>query len=73
MGKSTEGTTLGVHTRYEIIAEIVDRGAALHLTKSSYAALVFEWWAGQGYPAVTEADRLMQISKKAAPKKAASS
>jgi hypothetical protein len=71
--KSANATTLGVHTRNEIIEEIVTRGDALRLKKGTYASLIFDWWFSQGCPPVTEADRLMQISKKAAPKKAASS
>jgi len=49
--------------RNEIIAEIEQRAAALSIAKGRFAALVFEWWAAQNYPAVTKADQAMQDLK----------
>jgi hypothetical protein len=46
--------------RNEIVAEVTNRAAALSLTRSRYAALVFEWWEAQGFPAVSPADQAMQ-------------
>jgi hypothetical protein len=51
---------LGAQVRNEIVAEVTNRAAALSLTKSRYAAMVFEWWEAQGFPAVSPADQAMQ-------------
>jgi hypothetical protein len=66
MSRSTVAETLGIHLRKEIIAEIEARGDAIDKKKGTYAALILEKWFADGCPPVTEADRLMQASKKAA-------
>lgn len=60
MGKSKDSDTLSLHTRGEIIAEIIRRGDALGKKKGTYAAEILDWWWRQGGPAVSEPDRLMQ-------------
>ncbi|MCF3650160.1 hypothetical protein [Synoicihabitans lomoniglobus] len=63
MGKAKDAETLGVHTRKEIVAEIIRRGDALGQKKGTYAAAIFEWWWEQGCPPVTKPDELMEASK----------
>lgn len=43
--------------------EIGRRADALHLTPSTYAAIIVEKWVADGCPPVTEPDRLLQIAK----------
>jgi len=49
----------------KIVEEIDHRRKPLNLTRSKYAALMFARWEAQGFPAVSEPDRLMQIAAKA--------
>lgn len=63
VGKSSKAATLGVTVRNEVLKEIAARGSALNMKKGTYAALLFEWWAQQGFPAVTPADQAMQDLK----------
>lgn len=63
MGKAKDSDTLGIHVRKDIIAEIVRRGDALGLKKGTYAAMILEKWAADGFPAVSEPDRLMQMMR----------
>ena len=67
MGKTKEADTLGVHLRNEVIAEIERRAAGIDKKKGTYAALVLEKWFADGCPPVTEADRLVQLSKRPKP------
>lgn len=48
----------------EILDEIDQRAAALSLTRSKFAALVYIWWKESGFPPVTKADEAMQTFKK---------
>ncbi len=64
MGKSRIASPVSAQVKNSIVAELVRRGDALGIGKSSYAALVFEWWEAQGFPAVTQPDKLMQAAKK---------
>lgn len=68
MGKSSISGNLSAQVRNEIIDEITIRAAALGLKKGTYTNLVLEWWAAQGFPAISEPDRLMQLAKHHAPK-----
>lgn len=64
MGKSNISQFVGVQIRNEIVAELETRAANLSLRgRGTYAALVFEWWASQGFPAVTPSDQAMQDLK----------
>ena len=60
MGEKTKADTLSAHLPAPIIAEVKRRAAALSMKHGSYAALVWQWWADQGFPAVTPADQAMQ-------------
>jgi hypothetical protein len=60
VGKSNISGVLGAQVRNEIISMVESRAAALSIAKGRYAALVFEWWAAQNFPAVTKADQAMQ-------------
>ena len=60
MGKSNISGVLSAQTRNEIIAEVERRADSLSIAKGRYAALIFEWWETQGFPAVTKADQAMQ-------------
>jgi hypothetical protein len=42
-----------------IMAQIINRAAAINATKSEYASLVIQFWFAQGCPPVTEAERLL--------------
>lgn len=66
MSRSNVAETLGIHLRNEIIEEIEKRAASIDKKKGTYAALILEKWFADGCPPVTEADRLIQASKKPA-------
>jgi hypothetical protein len=47
------------------IVEIIDeRAKSLSISRSRFAALVFEWWEAQGCPPVTPADEALQILRR---------
>lgn len=48
-------------------AEIDLRASALGLTRASYLRLIVQRWRREGRPAVSEPDRLMQVSRKPNP------
>lgn len=61
--KSPHAETLSVHTRKELLAQIIARGESIGKKKGGYAALVLEWWYKQGCPPVSEADAAVQTVK----------
>jgi len=44
--------------------EIDSRAAALSLTRAAYATMILERWWAEGCPAISEPDRLMQLTCK---------
>lgn len=63
MGKVPHASTLGIHCRNEIIAEIDRRAEVLGLKRSTYAAQILEKWMTEGCPPVSAPDRLMQLAQ----------
>jgi hypothetical protein len=54
---------LNVNLPAEILAVIDERAKALNQSRSSFVALLLDDWKARGYPAITEADRALQILK----------
>jgi len=57
-------TLLGLTVDESIRKEIDRRAERLHLSRSTYAALILQDWKARGHPPVTEPDRLMQLAIK---------
>lgn len=54
--KTKNAQTLGVHLDNEIVAMLARRAAARGVSKSKYAAMIFEKWRSEKYPALDTVD-----------------
>lgn len=61
--KNAHASTLGIHIRNEVLAQIKVRGESIGKKKGGYAALILDWWFKQGCPAVNDTDRAVQAMK----------
>lgn len=64
---------IGITAPNALVSVIDDRRKGLRWSRAQYALAIIEKWEEAGYPAVTESDHWMEVAKKTASKKAASS
>lgn len=60
VSKSRVSETMGVHVPKRIARLIEARAEAIGHKKSRYAAMIVEWWAAQGAPAINRVDETMR-------------